>query len=89
MKSCIDLIIVSKVLLKYLDFLEIDKNKNFTPFHSNKKKTLTFPDHYAQLLVFRNIPAKKMTMKGGKITRWNTKKVGGWEGGLDTGKGIY
>ena len=47
--------------------MKIDKDLKFTPFSSKAKpKDLIFPDHYAILLSFENIPTnKKQTVQNG------------------------
>ena len=78
-KAALDLCIVSKELVKYVDSMVIDSNRNFTPFRSVHRSKLEYTDHYSLLITFRNIHLlnTKVTSKG--IVRWNTNRVGGWE----------
>ena len=79
-KSLLDLVIISKSLEKYLDKMVVDKDLLFTPFHSNSKAKLTYPDHYSLLTVFKNIPMKVNRIKNGiRETFWNLNKKGGWK----------
>ena len=79
-KSCLDLFIISKELLKYVDKLIIDKNFTFTPSRPISKTKMVYPDHFSSLLVFKNLPMKTIkVVSGPKFTLWNTNKEGGWE----------
>ena len=79
-KSCIDLVILSKELLKYVHRLEIDKHLVCTPGRPINKKKTTFSDHFSLNLIFKNLPLKSnLAIGGNKHTMWNTNKVGGWE----------
>ena len=79
-KSCLDLFIISKELLKYVDKLIIDNKFTMTPCRPISKKKVVYPDHYASLLTFKDIPLKSEQKVGGpKYTIWNTNKEGGWE----------
>ena len=62
-KSCIDFIIVSSGLVKYVEEIDIDKGRQITPCHAMKNGKLTYPDHHAIVTKFRNIPLKKMKNK--------------------------
>ena len=55
-KSVLDMIIVSKDLEQYIDTLQIDSERRFTPFKQNKGKTLSFPDHFGLCLKFKRNP---------------------------------
>ena len=55
-KSALDFVIVSKSLEKYLDKIEIDNERKFTPARATKKGRLTYTDHYAVICTFKNIP---------------------------------
>ena len=78
-KSVLDLVIVSSELKNYVATLEIDKNMCFTPSRP-VSKGLRHSDHYALLLVLKNLPANQRTKTYAKsIVRWNTNKPGGWE----------
>ena len=43
-KSCLDFIIVSKDLVKYVDKIVIDKERKVTPCHAINQHKLTYPD---------------------------------------------
>ena len=78
-KSYLDIAIISKVLVKYLEKIEIDKNLSFTPCRPVNKGSLRFPDHYAFFIKFKKIPKKNLNIvtKKKHIT-WNTHKGDGW-----------
>ena len=79
-KSCLDLVIISKDLLKYLHNLTIDKNLTFTPGRPIRKNKITYSDHRSLILEFRNIPLKlNSNNPGTKFSMWNTNRIGGWE----------
>ena len=56
-KSLHDIVIVSTILVKFIDKLEIDKKLQWIPSRVVKGK-LKFPDHHAPLLTLKNIPIK-------------------------------
>ena len=77
-KSILDLIIVSRDLLKYVDTFEIDNRRKYTPSHALKKNTLTYPDHLALILTFKDIPKKfSEPKKTPAPVIWNTNKKSG------------
>ena len=79
-KSCIDLVIISRELLKYVHRLVIDKNLTFTPGRPVRKDKITYTDHRSLILEFKNLPLKlKSNSAGAKVTMWNTNKTGGWD----------
>ena len=79
-KSCLDLFIISKELMKYVDNLTIDSNLIITASRPVSRNKLVYPDHYSSLLVFKNIPLKtSQSCTGPKFTLWNTNKEGGWK----------
>ena len=44
------------------------------------RNKITYPDHYALILKFKNIPLKpKKRIAGPKYSTWNTNKVDGWD----------
>ena len=53
-KSVLDLFIISKELNKYVEFLFIDKNMNYTPCNPSTKRVI-YTDHYGLLLSFKGI----------------------------------
>ena len=74
----LDLFIVSKNLVPYIEKLEIDKDLNWTPSRS-VKGNLKFPDHYALLLTMKNLPINKPSSQViRKQIIWNTRKKNGW-----------
>ena len=79
-KSCLDLAIISKELLKYVHKMTIDKNLKITPCRPISKTKMVYPDHFSFLLTFKNLPLK-INVKNcvPKYTLWNTNKEGGWE----------
>jgi len=77
-KSCLDLIIISKDLSKYVDYIVKDKERKISPFHALKNK-VTYSDHYSIMTTFKNIPRKKdKILMNPKVKMWNTNKTGGW-----------
>ena len=78
-KSCLELVIVSKNLFKYVEKLIIDKNLSQTPGRVISKTKIVYPDHYSITLKFKNIPLKpRRNLAGSKYSTWNTNKEGGW-----------
>ena len=79
LKSCLDLILISKELLKYVDEIVIDKDFNFTPGKPLGGSKMCYPDHYGILLVMKNIPlANRRNVANKKFKLWNLNKEGGW-----------
>ena len=77
-KSCLDLFIISKELFKHVEKLVIDENFTMTPCRPISRTKVMYPDHYASLLIFKNLPLKSKQKVGGpKFTIWNTNKEGG------------
>ena len=76
--SCLDLFIVSQELEKYIDKLEIDEKRIFSPFFVNDKFEKKYSDHLACILSFKNIPLKSKTVSIPKEIKWNTKQPEGW-----------
>ena len=73
------IIIVSRSLFNFIERVEIDKERKFTPCHALKRKKVTYPDHYAIIMTMKNIPRKKVTeIKPQKVKMWNKNKSGGW-----------
>ena len=78
-KSVLDYIIVSASLVKYIDKLVIDTDHRFTPSRS-VKGSLKYPDHYALMLMIKQIPMKKtQIIPPRKEIVWNTRKKDDWE----------
>ena len=79
-KSCLNFIILSKPLAKYVDSIKIDKERTMTPCHAMNKNKLVYPDHLSILTTFKNIPKKKEQIKSTpKIKLWNLNREGGWD----------
>ena len=76
-KSALGLVIVSTELVKYVEKLEIDSKKLFTPFRPLSKNKLRYTDHYSLFLIFRGLPMK-IKSPSRKVTVWNLNKEGGW-----------
>ena len=78
-KSCIDFVIVSRELSKYVESVKIDDKRTMTQCHAMNKKKLVYPDNLAILTTFKNIPVKKERNKSTpKVKIWNLNKEGGW-----------
>ena len=79
--SCLDLVIISTELSKYVKKLIIDKRLSFTPFYIDLNKKVTHSDHFSCLLLFENIPLKADYKKlvPPKQIKWNTNKKNGWD----------
>ena len=79
-KSALDFFIVSKNLEKFFVNMTIDNNLTMTPCRPRKKDKVVYPDHYAILVSFENIPKKEKKVRNGiRNVIWNTKKEGGWD----------
>ena len=79
-KSCLDLAIMSSCLLPYLDRVEIDKDRNYTPRRVIKRKhkiVTIFSDHFSLKMELKGIPKKLETHK--IEVGWNLGKPGGWD----------
>ena len=64
--SCLDLFIVSKEFLPFVEKLIIDKERKMTPARAvkNKKKyNLVYTDHLSCLLSFKDLPKRKEVTK--------------------------
>ena len=55
LKSCIDLIIISKGLLRYVNTLNIDKDLHFTHGRPITKTKMMYPDHYEIIFEMKNL----------------------------------
>ena len=74
-KSCLDLIIVSHELEKYLSKVTIDKLLQSTPFRAIGQGRVCYTDHYAIIIEFKDIPlASKKAVKSKKVKIWNMNK---------------
>ena len=62
-KSCLDLIIMSKNLFKYVKEVTIDKDRKYTPFHVTGKRRIVYPDHFAIIVKMENIPRREAKVK--------------------------
>ena len=79
-QSCLDLVIVSKRLVPYVESILIDSKKEFSPIRPISKTKSVTSDHFPIIVTFRNLPTeatKKPPIE--KYTMWNTNKVGGLE----------
>ena len=77
-KACLELIIISKALLKYVDEVSNYKDLKFTPGRPITKTKMCYPDHYDILITMKNIPSCggwSPAMEKCKI--WNLNKEGG------------
>ena len=78
-KSCLDLCIISKGLLKYVVELVIDDGRLFTPHRAVRNK-LIYSDHLSIHVKFKGIlEVIRSYQKDGKLLSWNTNKENGWQ----------
>lgn len=78
-RSVLDLVITSVELADFVERLEIDKDKVFTPFRP-AGKNLLHTDHFSVLLELKDLPLKtEKTVAVKKFLRWNTNKPQGWK----------
>ena len=79
-KSCLDLVIVSKGLVDFIVELVIDNERKFTPHRVVKGKKLTYTDHFSMHFKLKGMPLRNLTMKT-KTSEviWNSNKPGGWK----------
>ena len=78
-RSVLDLVIISVELADFVEKLEIDKDKVFTPFRP-AGKNLLHTDHFSMLLELKDLPLKTgKTVAVKKFLRWNTNKPEGWK----------
>ena len=79
-KSCLDLVILSTELLKYVDKLIVDSQMKYIASRPISKKKVVYPDHYPLILSFKNLPLKSsQKVINPKFTLWDTNKAGGWD----------
>ena len=57
-KSCLELVIMSRNLLKHVEKLTIDNKLAITPGRVISKSKIVHPDHYSLILKFKNIPLR-------------------------------
>ena len=77
-ESCLDLVIVTKGLVEYIQELIIDKERKFTPHRAGKGK-LIYTDHYSLYLILKGMTLINPAMKKDiSEVIWNTNKPGGW-----------
>ena len=78
-----DLVLVSKNLVKYVERLEIDSVQKYKLARTtvkNGKLGSTSTDHYPMIFKLKGIPLKQMTAERvEKEIVWNLRKEGGWE----------
>ena len=82
-RSCLDLFVVSKETIPYINKLEIDSERKLGIASIEKKKKkgkfrLVHTDHFPVLLTLKNLPLEK-EKKEEKLVRWNLAKDGGWD----------
>ena len=63
-KSCLDLVMISKALVKHIDQLFIDKNLNWTPGRPISKTKMRYTNHYALIFKLKNLPRKPKIAPG-------------------------
>ena len=67
-KSILSLCIVSNDLVKFIDSLIIDKDKEFTPYRVVSNNKVVYTDHYSAMLKFKDLPIKSH-IKEGKVRK--------------------
>ena len=79
-KSCLDLAIISRELMKFVDRLVVDSKMKFIASRPISKQKVVYPDHYPLILTFKNLPLKSgQNVINPKYTSWDTNKAGGWD----------
>ena len=79
-KSTLDLVVVSKNLYEYVEKIVIDKDLKITPYRAISKTRLCYTDHYALIVIFKNLPRKtEINRKQYNPVIWNTNKKGAWK----------
>jgi hypothetical protein len=79
--SCLDLCVVSRELLPYVDNLVIDSKREMAVARAvkmGKKFKMVYSDHFTCLLTFNNLP-RRQEAKETKQVVWNLAKEGGWD----------
>ena len=74
-KSCLDLAIMSSSLIPFINKVEVDKDKKFTPRRVIKRKqtiTSILTDHFSLIIEMKGIPKKLENDK--IVASWNLGK---------------
>ena len=80
-ESCLDLCIVSRELLPYVQNLEIDSLRKMAVARAvkiGKKYQLVYSDHFTCLLTLSNLPRRQEAKETKKVV-WNLAKEGAWD----------
>ena len=80
-KSCLDLVIISRNLLPFIHRLVVDVEQQFTPFRVIKRKdrlVSCYTDHFSLKIIMSGMPSAR-NIQNVKQTVWNLNKKGGWE----------
>ena len=80
-KSCLDLALASKDLIRYVKKLLIDKDERFEMGRvivKNGVKCLVKPDHYTMILELNDVPINRNKVSKDPDVRFNLKKQDGW-----------
>ena len=81
-KSCLDLVIVSRNLLPFVSKMVVDKERNFTPYRIIKRRTgvtTVYTDHLSLKVILTGMPSASRNENDEKETVWNMKKSGAWK----------
>ena len=77
--SCIDLVIASKELIQFIEKVEIDHERKFSPIRPISKTKSVSLDHFPIIVTFSSMFCTKKRLKNPySFTLWNTNKIGGW-----------
>ena len=75
--SCLSLVIISKQLEPFIENLEIDNMKVFSPIRPLSKNKFVTSDHFPSIMTFAPAFCKKATSKKNDcFTMWNKNKEG-------------
>ena len=80
-ESCLDLCIVSRELLPYVQNLEIDSLRKMAVARAvkiGKKYQIVYSDHFTCLLTLSNLPRRQEAKETKKVV-WNLAKEGAWD----------
>ena len=78
--SCLSLAIVSRNLEPFIEKLEIDSGKKFSPVRPISKTKSITSDHFPLMITFvDSFCTKTHVRKPECFTMWNTNKEGGWD----------